>query len=302
WNGNGLARVHVDKGSFLKEIDLFDNVEFGVSSRDARIMAPATRKLLESCFLALLDSGIDYRAQNVGCYTSGISFDLTNVSEPDHYDARGSFAGYPAMVANRISNHLDLLGPSLPTDTACSSTITTLHLAVQALLNGDCGAAVVAGCQLNHRFIDWITYSNGSLLAKDGKCKPFDQSADGFARAEACAAIVIKPLEDALRDQDRIYATILGTAINSTGGGAPPGAPVPEAQRDAMLHAFRRAGRRPQDVDFVELHATGTAKGDPVEANWVGAHFQRQEELLIGSVKGNIGLVNKVPSNIKWLT
>ncbi|KDR73164.1 hypothetical protein GALMADRAFT_158296 [Galerina marginata CBS 339.88] len=289
WKGTGIGKVHVNRGAFLKDIDTFDNVEFGISSRDAQAMAPATRKLLENSFLALLDSGIDYRMKKVGCFTSGTSIDLMNVSEPDEFDSRGSFAGYPSMIANRISNHLDLLGPSLPVDTACSSTLTAMHLAVQAIANGDCEAAVVGGCQLNHRFADWITYSQGSLLAKDGKCKPFDGAADGFARAEACAVVVVKPLEDAVRDRDHIYATILGTAINSTGSAAPPGAPVAESQRDAMIQAFERAGKNPREVDYVELHATGTAKGDPTEANWVGEHFHREDELLVGSVKANIG-------------
>ncbi|CAA7270507.1 unnamed protein product [Cyclocybe aegerita] len=289
WKGTGVGRIHVDRGSFLKNIDTFDNVEFGISSKDAQTMAPATRKLLENTFLALLDSGIDYRTKIVGCFTAGTSIELTNVSEPDEFDTRGSFAGYPSMVANRISNHLDLLGPSFPIDTACSSTLTALHLAVQAIATGDCEAAVVGGCQLNYRFIDWVTYSQGSLLAKDGKCKPFDSSADGFARAEGCAVVVIKPLDAALRDNDNIYATILGTAINSTGAAAAPGAPVADSQRDAMFQAFERAGRSPREVDYVELHATGTAKGDPTEANWVGEHFHRDDELVVGSVKGNIG-------------
>ncbi|KIJ41537.1 hypothetical protein M422DRAFT_126918, partial [Sphaerobolus stellatus SS14] len=291
WLGNGLGRILVNSGAFLKDIDLFDNVEFGISSKDAESMAPVTRKLLEHAFLALLDSGIDYRARNVGCFTAANTIDMLSVSEPDEYEAKGSFAGYPSMVANRISNHLDLLGPSLPVDTACSSTATAFHLAVQALLNDDCEAAVVGGCQLNHRFIDWITYSQGSLLAEDGKCKPFDSSADGFSRAEACVAVVIKPLQDALRDGDRIYGTVLGTAINSTGGNGPPGAPIAKSQREAMVAAYRRAGVRPQEVDYVELHATGTAKGDPTEANWVGADFMRDDEVIVGSVKANIGYV-----------
>ncbi|KAJ7786762.1 thiolase-like protein, partial [Mycena leptocephala] len=110
-----------------------------------------------------------------------------------------------------------------------------------------------------------------------------------FGRAEGCVAIVIKPLQDALRDHDHIYATILGTAVNSTGSAGPPGAPVAEPQAKAMTLAFERAGRNPTDVAYIELHATGTAKGDPTEVNWIGQHFQRPEELLIGSVKGNIG-------------
>ncbi|KAH9914224.1 thiolase-like protein [Fomitopsis serialis] len=261
WLGNHLGAIHVDTGAFLKDINMFDNVEFGVSTRDARSMAPATRRLLENAFLALLDSGIDYRSRNVGCFASATGFDLSTVSEPDEYDERGSFAGYPSMVANRISTHLDLLGPSVPTDTACSSTLTAFHLAVQAISQGDCEAAVVAGCQLNHR----------------------------FSRGEGCIAIVLKPLERALQDHDRVYATVLGTSLNSSGGAAPPGAPVADAQRAAMMRAFAQANRNFKDVDYVELHATGTAKGDPTEANWVGAECSREDELLIGSVKSNIG-------------
>ncbi|OSX62596.1 hypothetical protein POSPLADRAFT_1055969 [Postia placenta MAD-698-R-SB12] len=289
WKGKNRGEIRVNGGSFLKDIDLFDNVEFGISARDARSMAPATRKLIEQCFLALVDSGIDYRTRNVGCFTSGTNLELTNVADPDEFDCEGSFAGNPSMISNRVSTHLDLLGPSVPTDTACSSSLTALHLAVQSISNGECDAAVVAGCQLNHRFIDWFNYSQGSLLSRDGKCKPFDASADGFGRAEACVAIVIKPLQQALQDADQIYATILATAINSSGGGAPPGAPVAEAQRDAMRRAFKLAERNPREVDFIELHATGTAKGDPTEVNWVGEEFSREDEVLIGSVKGNIG-------------
>ncbi|KAJ7887517.1 beta-ketoacyl synthase [Mycena olivaceomarginata] len=208
WSGSGPGQISVDTGAFLKDIDLFDNFEFGLSTKDTKAMAATTRKLIEHSFLALLDSGIDYRNKNIGCYMSASLGDLMTVAEPDEFDAVGSFTSYPALVANQVSYTLDLLGPSLPTDTACSSTATATHLAVQALRSGDCDAAVVGGCQLNHRFMDWINYSQGSLLAPDGKCKPFDASADGFARAEGCVVFILKPLEKALRDNDLIYGTV----------------------------------------------------------------------------------------------
>ncbi|KAJ6464062.1 putative polyketide synthase [Mycena sanguinolenta] len=313
WKGKGIGQIAVEKGSFLKDIDLFDHVEFGISSRDAHAMAPVTRKLLENTFLALLDSGIEYRKQPVGCYMSGNSVELPN----DEYGPRGSFAGATAMVANRVSNHLDLLGPSVPVDTACSSSLTALHLAVQAILMGDCKAAVVGGCQINHRGYTLILIPQASLIGlviakvryyrATGNANPSMPQQMGivfsvikfndsyipfsFGRAEACVAIVIKLLEDAIKDHDRIYATIRGTSTNSTGSGGPPGAPVAEAQRQAMTLAFERAERIPSEVAYVELHATGTAKRDPTEANWAGQHFRRldSEKLLIGSVKGNIG-------------
>jgi acyl transferase domain-containing protein len=112
-----------------------------------------------------------------------------------------------------------------------------------------------------------------------------------FGRAEAAAVIVLKPLEQALEDGDRIRGVILGTGINSSGSIAPVNAPVASAQENAMRRAFQMAGRSPQDVSFLELHATGTARGDPTEANWAGKAFQRDGDLLIGSVKGNIGYV-----------
>ncbi|KAJ7464985.1 putative polyketide synthase [Mycena galericulata] len=287
--GPNLGQVVTDSGSFLKDIFLFDPAEFGITSKDAKAMAVGTRKLIETAFLALLDSGIDYRGRNVGCYMSAVAFDTLSMPDADVYEPRGSFAGYPYMVANKVSYHLDLLGPSVPVDTACSSTMTGLHLAVQALRAGDCESAIVGGCQLNHRFLDFIQYSLGSVLSPDGKCKPFDISADGFSRGEGAGAVVLKPLEDALRDGDFIYASILGTGINSTGSAGPVSAPVAEAQIDAMHRAYAGTGRLPGEVDYIELHATGTAVGDPIEANWAGSKFQRDDELLVGSVKGNIG-------------
>ncbi|KAK0504545.1 putative polyketide synthase [Armillaria luteobubalina] len=286
WKGTNQGQIHVENGAFLKDIDYFDNVEFGIPNKVARAMAPSTRKLIEHAFLALLDSGIDYRSRDVGCFMSGV---IDKWAE-DEYNFSGSFSNVPAMTANRVSYHLDLRGPSVPSNTACSASCTALHLAVNALLREDCESAVVGGCQLNHEFIDWFQYSQGSLLAKDGKCKPFDASADGFARAEGAVVIVIKPLERAIQDGDHIYGTILGTAINAGGSAAPPNAPIAEAQRRVMIKAFERAGRSPKEVSYVECHATGTAQGDPAEANWVGYSFgQRDKEVLIGSVKGNIG-------------
>ncbi|KAJ8514907.1 hypothetical protein ONZ45_g7609 [Pleurotus djamor] len=285
WQGNHLGQIKSKRGSFLKNVDLFDNVEFGVSNRDAQIMSPSTRKLIEHSFLALLDSGIDYRSRDVGCFVAGVN----HLPELNEYDTQVSMSCPPSMISNRVSYHLDITGPSVPTDTACSSTCTAFHLACNSLRAGDCEAAIVGGCQLNLGFLDWFHYSQGSMLASDGKCKPFDASADGFSRSEGVVAIVLKPLDAALRDNDHIYATVLGTGLTATGSAAPLGAPVAETQSNAMLRAFKQANVSPQDVDFVECHGTGTAKGDPEEANWILRNFKRDREWWFGSVKGNIG-------------
>ncbi|KAJ7131944.1 hypothetical protein C8R46DRAFT_1235721 [Mycena filopes] len=281
YHGPNLGQVITRTGCFLKEPALFDPTEFGITPKDARAMALATRKLIETSFLAFLDSGIDYRGRNVGCYISAIALDTISVAPADVYEPRGSFAGNPYMVANKVSYHLDLLGPSIPVDTACSSTLTALHLAVQALRAGDCESAVVGGY--------FIQYSQGGVLSPDGQCKPFDISADGFGRGEGVGAVILKPLEAAIRDGDYIYATVLGTGVNSTGAAGPVSAPVAESQVDAMRRAYAGTGRHPSEVDYIELHATGTAAGDPTEANWAGVEFRRDGDLRVGSVKGNVG-------------
>ncbi|KAI0060607.1 polyketide synthase [Artomyces pyxidatus] len=287
--GHGVGQVLSDTGTFLKNLKLFDYLEFGITSKDARAMSLSTRKLIELSFLSLVDSGIDYRGRNVGCYMSGVAHDIYAVSGQDDAEAKGSFASAPSMLANRVSYHLDLRGPSIPIDTACSSTLFATHLAVQALRNGECDAALIGGCQINHRFAEWLFYTQGGVLSPDGKCKSFDASANGFGRGEGAVAMVLKPMDEALADGDKIYASILGTGVNSSGALAPVNAPVAIAQQDAMTRAFKSAQRDPKEVDFIELHATGTAQGDPTEANWVGAQFKRDDELIIGSVKGNIG-------------
>ncbi|KZT25643.1 hypothetical protein NEOLEDRAFT_1178119 [Neolentinus lepideus HHB14362 ss-1] len=274
--GNALGRVVPDTGSFLKDLNLFDYFEFGITGRDAHLMPVSTRKLIETTFLSLVDSGIDYRGKNVGCYMSGVAHDLFAVSGHDDAEARASLAYAPSTIANRVSYHLDLRGPTVPVDTACSSSLYATHLAVQALRNGE--------------FVEWLTYSQVTgVLSPDGKCKPFDASANGFSRSEGVVSVVLKPLDVALRDGDKIYGSILGTGVNSSGQLAPIHAPVADAQKDAMQRAFRQAERSPREVDFIESHTTGTAQGDPTEVNWIGAEFSRDDELVMGSLKGNLG-------------
>ncbi|KAF9653249.1 hypothetical protein BDM02DRAFT_3182788 [Thelephora ganbajun] len=295
--GQGRARIPAERlqgisdmlptdvGTFLKDVTSFDNVEFGLSSKDALSMSSSTRRSIEISFLALLDSGIDSRRQRVGTFCAG-----TNIegSDPDHLDNRGVASGAYNM-ANRVAFALDLNGPSFFVDTACSSTLTATHLAIRLIEAGDCDAAVVIGCQHNLNIWDWIIYHTHSVLSS-GYCKPFDASADGFIKGEGAVSIVIKPLEAALASNDHIYAVMLGTAINANGGDASLMAPSGPLQRSCLEFAFKNAGRDPNDVDYVELHATGTSVGDPLEANAAGEFYARKDDhLIVGSVKGNIG-------------
>ncbi|KZO98150.1 hypothetical protein CALVIDRAFT_526415 [Calocera viscosa TUFC12733] len=286
WFGKNMGQISTRVGNFLKNPTQFDHIEFGISLKDATALSPSSRKLIELAFLALQDAGIDYRGKRMGCFMSGINSGLV---DRDPFDEQGSFGNAPAMPANRVSYTLDINGPSVALDTACSSSMTGTHLAIQSLLGGDCDTALVGSCQYDHWLQDWVGYSAGGVLAPDGKCKPFDAGGDGFSRAEGAGVIVLKPLEKALADGDKIYAAIIGTAINSTGGGSAPNQPVGSAQQEAIKLAYQRAGKDPRTVDFVELHATGTSVGDPIETNAVGELFHRKDELIVGSIKGNMG-------------
>ncbi|KIJ23375.1 hypothetical protein M422DRAFT_196002, partial [Sphaerobolus stellatus SS14] len=176
WKGHNLGEIITQKGSFLKNLYQFNHVEFGITAADARAMALSTCKLVEHSLLSLLDAGIEYSGRNVGCYMSWVTFDIQSIADPI---PRGIFAGYPYSIANKVSYHLDLVGPSFPTDTVCSSTVSALHLAVQVLRAGDCETVLIGGSKLNHRLVDWIQYCAGSLLSPDRKCKPFNASANG---------------------------------------------------------------------------------------------------------------------------
>ncbi|KAH9926041.1 uncharacterized protein B0H18DRAFT_954918 [Fomitopsis serialis] len=232
--GTASGQVGADTGAFLKDIGLFDPIEFGITSKDARLMSLGTRKLIETTFLALLDSSIDYRGRDVGCYMSAVAHDMFSVS-----------------------GHLNLI---------CHP------LGVQALRNGECEAAVVGAVSSTT-----VSMHRDILLESD---RTFDLYCVDSGE--------VRPLDAALRDRDRIYATILGTA-SILPARWPRECTSRIGAENAMLRAFAQAQRSPREIDFVELHATGTASGDPTEANWVGVQFGRDDELLVGSVKGNIG-------------
>ncbi|KAJ7708733.1 hypothetical protein B0H17DRAFT_1030700 [Mycena rosella] len=273
------------KGSFLKNPDGLDTIAFGISGKDARVMPFTARRLMELSFEALLDSGVDYRNQKIGCFMSGMSsFELEGSLNMD-----GSFASVPSALANRISYLLDIIGPSVQVDTACSSSLTALHLAILAIEAGDCSAALVGAAQINRELAEWKNYVLGGVLSPSGTTKPFDAGADGFGRGEGVMVVVVKLLEDALRDNDHIYAVVLGSAINSTGSRMPLNVPNAVAQTDCIEKAYARAGRKVSDVDYAELHVTGTSIGDPIESNGAGKIFARGSDLVVGSVKGNIG-------------
>ncbi|KAJ7364509.1 hypothetical protein DFH08DRAFT_1073196 [Mycena albidolilacea] len=273
-----------EQGAFLKNAASFDHISFGISARDARVMPYSARRLMELSLHALADSGIDSRGQKIGCFMSGSTGTGGRGLNTD-----GSLAWVPSALANRISYILDITGPSMQLDTACSSSLTALHVAIGAIERGDCTAALVGAAQVDRDLSEWKAYVQGGVLSPDGKSKPFDLAADGFGRAEGAIVIVLKSLQAALEDNDHVYSVIRGSAINSTGSSMPLYVPSGFAQQQCIAEAYRRASRDPKDVDYVELHATGTSVGDPIETNAAGEIFGRDEVTVVGSVKGNIG-------------
>jgi acyl transferase domain-containing protein len=287
-------------GGFLSDLDQFDAGFFGLSAQEVDTMDPQQRLLLEASWHALEDSGHPVHrrdAANIGVFV-GISTsdypraisDPLDLPHPSPFSATGMAT---SISANRISHLLNLKGPSFAVDTACSSSLVAFHLACQSILNEECERAIVGGVNAILDPSTWIAFSNMSALSKDGRCKAFDASADGFVRSEGVGAVVLKPLSQAIADGDRVHAVVRATAVNQDGWTPAIAMPNQEAQELMILDACRRAGIRPGDISFVEAHGTGTSIGDPIEAkaigNVIGKDRKEGDPVIMGSVKTNIG-------------
>ncbi|CCM00451.1 uncharacterized protein FIBRA_02483 [Fibroporia radiculosa] len=281
------------KGGFIPEFEYADIQEFGITQAEGGQALITQLVVLHQAFNALYRSGIDYRATNtgvfVGCPGGFIPYDV-DITQAGAYFMTGTSL---SITANRVNYVFDLLGPSTIVDTACSSSLTAMHLAVQAIRNGDCDQAIVAGVNLIASPADTVAFSQLGVLSPDGISKSFDNDADGYARADSAGAVVIKRHDLAVRDNDTIHATLVGTAMTSCGSlmGSLT-TPNPEAQAQAIRLAYEDAGLRPHQADFVELRGTGTVVGDSIEANLAGKVFSTGrdgKEIIIGSVKSNVG-------------
>src|ERR1700743_1175483 len=300
-NPGKVGKMVTRRGGFLSEIDQFDPQFFGISPREANLLDPQQRLLLRATWEALEDGGIpadSLAGAEVGVFVGGFTLDyqlLQNRGRTSRYRFKTHSATgmMMTMLANRISFAFDFRGPSMTIDTACSSSLVAVHLAAQSIWNGDCDLALAGGVNIQIGPKTAIAESKSGFLAPDGRCKAFDQSADGYARGEGGAVVVIKPLAQALRDGDAVYAQILGTAVSQDGHTDGITVPSAEAQEAAITAALSRARVNPNEVGYVEAHGTGTPVGDPVEVralvNALAAERPATNPLLIGSVKTNIG-------------
>ncbi len=283
---------------FLDGIDRFDAGFFNISPREAAAMDPQHRLFLEQAWLAFENAG--YAADRLKGSATGVFVGASNsgydaLLEPDAKAAQsyGLTGNLVSLLASRISYFLDLRGPALVVDTACSASLVALDLACQALRRGEIGMALVGGVSL---FLDekpFVAMTRTGMLSPDGRCHTFDAAANGIVVGEAVAAVVLKPLAQALADGDRIDAVIKATGTNQDGRSNGITAPNPDAQTALLRAVHAQAGIDPTTLTYIEAHGTGTPLGDPIEvAALRTALGDRPTDALpcaLGSVKSNIG-------------
>ncbi|MGR6918508.1 type I polyketide synthase [[Actinomadura] parvosata] len=291
------VRRTVPRGHFLDDVAGFDAEFFGLSPREAELMDPQQRLVMETAWEALEHAGIPAGAlagTDAGVYVGVCTGDYGHriLEDLPDIEAWTGIGAATCAVANRVSYALDLRGPSMAVDTACSASLVAVHLAVQALRAGETDLALAGGVNLILSPGETLTLDAAGTLAPDGRSKSFDAAADGYGRGEGAAVIVLKRLRDARRDGDPVLATILGSAVNQDGHTAGIMAPCGQAQEHVMRRALRQAGVAAHTIGYVEAHGTGTAVGDPLEAAALGAVYGAglaERPCLIGSAKSNIG-------------
>lgn len=294
------GKLYTRWGGFADAVDSFDPEFFGISPREAVRIDPQQRMLLEVVWEALEDAGIpaDRLAGSrtgvfIGISTHDYGDRQVNPSLRHLLDSHCSTGTALSIAANRVSYVYDLRGPSLAVDTACSSSLTAVHLACRSLAEGECDLAIAGGVNAFLNPETAIGFCKASMLSPDGRCKAFDARANGFVRGEGAGVVVLKPLDRALADHDRIYAVVRGSSVNQDGRTVGMTVPSLDAQEALMREALRAAHVDAGEVQYVEAHGTGTRVGDPIEASAIGRVFghrgARTPGCLIGSVKTNIG-------------
>ncbi|MFI7666739.1 SDR family NAD(P)-dependent oxidoreductase [Nocardia sp. NPDC049526] len=292
------GRMYTRSGGFLTQsLWEFDAEFFGISQREASIMDPQQRLLLEVAWEALDDSGMAGRiaGRDIGVFVGGFMNDnavgrnVVRSAINSHTPTSSSHT----LLSARIAFLLDLHGPTMTIDTACSSSLVALHQAVRSLALGECSSAIVGGANAMLQPETFISMCKGRFLSVDGRCKSFDAAADGYGRGEGAGVVILKPLEAAVRDGDRIYAVVRGSGVNQDGRTLAIPVPNPVAQEELARRVHTSAGIAPHEIGYVEAHGTGTPVGDPAELTALGKVYGaidgRTEPLPVGSVKNNIG-------------
>ncbi|CAG8327922.1 unnamed protein product [Penicillium salamii] len=291
--------MNVRGGHFLQDdVALFDAPFFSITAKEAHAMDPQQRLALEVAYEALENAGMPMEAvsgSSMACYMASFTRDYATLRGHDAEDIpmyEGTGNG-SAMISNRISWFFDLKGPSMSLDTACSSSLVALHLACQSIRTGETKCAMVGGTNLILMPEMQTAMTSLHFLSPDSKSQSFDHKANGYARGEGAAVVVIKPLADAIKDGNTIRAVIRGTGVNQDG--KTPGITLPsaQAQEDLIRSVYAAAGLSFDQTGYFEAHGTGTPSGDPLECAAIGATIgasrPKDSPLLVGSIKTNIG-------------
>ncbi|KAH9222301.1 hypothetical protein DL95DRAFT_508189 [Leptodontidium sp. 2 PMI_412] len=303
WNSNSYyhpspereGSVTTESGFFLKEdLSKFDAAFFSMTASEAAGTDPQQRKLLELAYEAFEN---DVAGSSTSCYVGAFSADYTVTSTNNLYDTNpyAATALGRAMLSNRVSWFFDLRGASVTLDTACSSALVGMHLAIQSLRSGEEKMALVGASNLFWQLEIMRGLSSLHFLSPDGKCHSFDEAANGYGRGEGLGFLVLKPLKDALRDNDTIRAVIRGSGLNQDGKTPAITMPSREAQIELIQTTYRNAGLDLQDTQYFEAHGTGTSIGDPIELSGIG------ESMGVGRTKDNLVLVGSVKTNLGHL-
>lgn len=300
----GDFKTQAKWGGFIEDADKFDARFFSISPLEAEMMDPQQRVFLETVWKAIEDAGYrasEFAGRQVGLFV-GVQFSdyQQMLASQGLLNAQMGLGNEHSILVNRISYLLNLRGPSEPYNTACSSALVAVHRAVNSIRSGESELAIAGGISL--MLSPYTTISGDSLgvLSVDGRCKTLDSSANGYVRGEGAGALLLKPLDRALLDNDNIYAVIKGTAVNHGGKASSLTAPNSEAQAALLVQAYREANFDPESVSYLELHGTGTKLGDPIEIEGIKRAFKqlagsrpkeqrRTQYCGIGSVKTNIG-------------
>ena len=300
---NQNSKTNIKWGGFINNVETFDASFFNISPKEAQLMDPMQRKLVQIVWQAVEDSGYrisDFSGRKIGVFVGIGTFDylqliLENGQFTHAYAATGIVH---CMASNRISYLFNFKGPSESVDTACSSSLVALHRAVSVIRSNECEMAIVCGANLLLSSSIYVALSNANMLSQSGKCRTFDESADGYVRGEGISAIILKKMSASIADDDHIYGLIKGIAVNHGGHTNSLTAPNPFAQAEVIEDALRMAAISPETISYIETHGTGTSLGDPIEINGLISAFNTlssQSDMIIkphcalGSVKTNIG-------------
>ncbi len=293
------GKIRTAGGGFLTDIDQFDPTFFGISPKEAGYVDPQQRLILETAWEALEDAGLDattLRGAKGGVYVGISSADYMVATDSLPHDELDGYLGTGtahSAASGRLSYFLGWHGPCVSVDTACSSSLVALHLAVQDLRQRQSDVALCGAVSLILHPQAHIVTTQANMLAPDGRCKTFDDSADGYSRSEGCGMLALKRMSDARRDGDPILGLVRGSAIRQDGESGGLTVPNGQAQQRVMRAALANSALRPADVQYVEAHGTGTAIGDPIEVAAIATVFAESHDkdnpLLIASVKTNLG-------------